>query len=172
MSDYPPQVEELRQAILSLPGVAACQIGLKELQQYSLRDLSLPGEFADLPHAAMYRTRGGLEHEALIQVEIIFWQRIDGWIATEFLAWWVRDQSRGGETMQFRALALPPEGFQRQLGNTLKFVLELFFINPTDAMEPILERVKGLAADLRDSAEVYRTAINDPVGQSDEPAIW
>ena len=36
------------------------------------------------------------------------------WLTLEFLAWWVRDQSRGGELIQMRPVALPPKGAQKK----------------------------------------------------------
>ena len=172
MSDYPRQVEKLKQAILSLPGAAACEVGLKYLEQYELDHLSLPGEFADLPHVAFYRTDGALEGEVLIQVEMMFRQSKEGWVAAEFLAWWARDQSRSGERIQFRALALPPEAYERQLGSTLKFVIEAFLLNPAQTMDPILVKAEEMADDISDSIALYRSAIDAPVEQAAKPELW
>lgn len=172
MSEYPPQVERLKQAVLSLPGAAACEIGLKSLDQFSPDDLSLPGDFADLPQVAIYRTGGGKEGEMIVQVEVMFKQSYLGWVALEFLAWWVRDQARSGEAMQLRALALPPKAYDRQLGRTLKFILEVFLANPEGDMSLILAKTDALAEDIEESIEMYREEIDNPVTQADAPELW
>lgn len=160
---YPPPVQRLHDTIASLPGVRSVELGIQRIEEISVHALSLPGEFADLPHVAIRRTKGGRKDEALVTATIVFEQSRPGWVALEFLAWWVRDLSRGGEQVQMRALALPPVGYDTQLGRTLRFVIEWFFIDTTDDSSPIMAAMDKLAESLKTSVELYRSAIENPV---------
>ena len=153
MSTLPEPVRRLTKALESLAGVREVDIGLRALDGIGLRELSLPGEFGDLPHATIRRTGGGLPGESLVTAEIRFTQDHTGWVALEFLAWWVRDLSRSGEIVQMRPLALPPVAYGTQLGRTLRCVIELFAVAPDGDPEPILAKV----AELADSLEAKLT---------------
>jgi len=159
---YPDPVQRLHDAIASLHGVRTVELGVQRIEDLSVHVLSLPGEFADLPHALIRRTKGGRKDESLVTATIVFEQSRTGWVALEFLAWWVRDLSRSGDHVQMRALALPPVGYDTQLGRTLKFVIEWFFVDASEDGGPILQAVGKLAHSLQTSIEQYRDAIASP----------
>src|SRR5947207_122620 len=94
---YPPQVEAFHAAFRRLVAVQDVTTGLKWLPDFEPRTWSLPGEFGDMPHALLRRTDGALEDEAWLNTEFELSRDDAGWLTLEFLAWWVRDCSRGGE---------------------------------------------------------------------------
>jgi len=94
MSAYPEPVQKLHDTLARLPGVRAVELTIQSLEKIGERQLSLPGEFGDLPQVAIRRTGGGLKGEVLVTARIQFRHHQEGWIALEFLAWWVRDLSR------------------------------------------------------------------------------
>jgi len=170
-SSYPEQVQQLHDAILQLQGVDEVELGIQGLEGITTKDLSLPGEFADLPHVALMRTDGGLKDEVLITATLQIEPSQEGWIAVEFLAWWVRDHSRSGDMVQMRPLALPPVAYGTQLGQTLTFVIEFFFVQPGEELDPILDQLTEQAKSLTDSIDMYRDALDnpaDPDGTMDE----
>ena len=69
--ELPNEVQALVDAISALPGVVGCFCGPKLLSQFELSNLSLPGEFGDLPQAILRRTGGGRDKEVMIQTEVI-----------------------------------------------------------------------------------------------------
>lgn len=153
--DYPPEIERLHQALSSLPGVTDLQSGIESLQGLTGDELRLAG-FAHLPHGALRRTNGGLADEAFIQVEFRVEQTAAGWRSLEFLAWFVRDQARGGESVQLRPFALPPMvGEQVQLGETLQWHIDLFCPGTGDDLSPQLARVARIADALELSLRLY-----------------
>jgi hypothetical protein len=160
---YPEPVQRMHDTIAALPGVRSVELGIQRIEETSVHALSLPGEFADLPHVAIRRTKGGLKDETLVTATIVFDPSREGWVALEFLAWWVRDQSRAGEQVQLRALALPPVGYATQLGRTLKFVVEWFFIDGSEDGEPILKKMGKLAESLASNRSDYEQALANPV---------
>jgi hypothetical protein len=162
MSGYPPPVQRLHDALARVPGVKDVELGLRDLAGIDLRTFSFPGEFGDLPHALLRRTTGGLKDEVLVTAELHFRQDHAGWVAVEFLAWWVRDLSRSGDNAQMRPLALPPVPFGTQLGRTLKFVIEFFLINPAEDNGPVLERIERLAGSLGHNLSHYAAALANP----------
>ncbi|WP_157368870.1 tetratricopeptide repeat protein [Zavarzinella formosa] len=170
MSDYPEQVQRLQSAIQGLAGVRDVEFDIHSLEGLGEKELSLPGEIADLPHLALRRTKGGQKHEFLVAAEIWFLQNQEGWVALEFLAWWVRDLSRGGHHVQMRPLALPPVAYGTQLGRTLKFVIEFFFVNRNKSEEPILEKLGELAESLEENKVDYAKALKHPT-QADYPDV-
>jgi hypothetical protein len=145
-----------------LPGVREATVGLRSLDGIDLRQLTLPGEFGDLPHATLRRTNGGRKDEFLVTAELRFAQDQVGWVALEFLAWWVRDLSRSGQFVQMLPLALPPVAFGTQLGRTLKCVIELFVTAPGQDRGPILAKVAELADSLEGNLRDYAKAIANP----------
>jgi hypothetical protein len=159
---YPEPVQRLHDAINGLDGVSEVEMGIRSLDGLGVDVLSLPGEFADLPHALLRRTDGGLANELLVTAEVRFDQSFAGWIALEFLAWWVRDLSRSGDRVQMRPLALPPVGYGTQLGRTLRFVIEFFFLNPEEDNGPVLARIGELADWLRTAIDQYAAALENP----------
>jgi TPR repeat protein len=52
MATLPEPVKRFSDALESLAGVREVSVGLRGLDGMDLRELSLPGEFGDLPHAA------------------------------------------------------------------------------------------------------------------------
>lgn len=160
--NYPKEVQHLIDVISLLPGVAACFCAPKHLSSVTPVELSLPGEFGDLPQVAVMRTGGGRENEVLIQTEIIFERTHEAWISLEFLAWWVRDWARSGHQIQMRPVALPPRGFQIQLGRTLKFLLEYILVEEGDEFEATLKKVESMAESIAESFEDYRECFESP----------
>ena len=154
MSQYPPEVEAFHAALGRLAAVRVLDTGLKALKHFGPDVYRLPGEFGDLPHALLRRSNGGLPNEAWANTEFTLSHDEEGWRTLEFLAWWVRDQSRGGEQIQMRPMALPPKGFEVQLGHTLKFVIDHFAICQDDA-SPMLQLIKSRASSLSESIDIY-----------------
>src|SRR5580698_6550159 len=148
MDALPEPVQRFTSTILKLPGVREASVTLRSLEGLDERTLSFPGEFADLPHAAIRRTPGGLPGEFLVTAEILFTQDYTGWIALEFLAWWVRDLSRSGHVVQMRPLALPPVAYGTQLGRTLKFAIEFFLVSSDGDKAPLLAALTKAAESL------------------------
>lgn len=156
---YPPQIKRLLAALGSLPEVSDISGGIQSLQGVVSKDLGFP-EFAALPIGALRRTYGGLEAEALMQFEFRIATTALGWRTLEFLAWFVRDQSRGGESLQLRPFALPPEGPDGvQLGHTLRWHIDLFCAGTGNDLAPQFALVDGIASDLEMAIKVYGAAI-------------
>jgi TPR repeat protein len=97
-----------------------------------------------------------------VSAELRFTQDQAGWVALEFLAWWVRDLSRSGECIQMRPLALPPVAYGTQLGRTLNCVIELFLVTPEGNRAPILDKLARLADSLEGNLRDYANAIAHP----------
>src|SRR5690349_6529837 len=116
MSQYPAEVQEFHDALREVPGVLSADLAIRGLEVVDERTLSLPVEFGDLPHLTLRRTKGGLPNETLVTAKVRFTQDRRGWVAVEFLAWWVRDLSRSGTWVQMRPVALPPRAYGTQLG--------------------------------------------------------
>lgn len=160
--DLPPQVQGLIDAITQLPGVAGCFCGPKPLEGFDPAHLSLPGEFAELPQVPIRRTDGGLKGEVMIQTEIILDRSPEAWLTLEFLSWWVRDWARSGEQIQMRSTALPPKGYQIQLGRTLKFFIECFVIEPEDSFDQTLAKAAEMGASIASNFEHYNECFKNP----------
>ena len=160
--ELPPQVQALVDAISALPGVAGCFCGPKPLAGIEPSHLSLPGEFGDLPQAAIMRTNGGREKEVMIQTEVILDRSPEAWLTLEFLAWWVRDWGRSGHEIQMRPMALPPKAYEIQLGRTLKFFIEYFVIEAGDSYDKTLEVAGEMGESIASSFELYRECFEDP----------
>ncbi len=109
MAILPKQVEAFHAALQRLTAVREVATGLKDLASCTPDTYSLPGEFGDLPHALLRRTKGGLKNKAWANTELELTRDEAGWLTLEFLAWWVRDLSRSGEQIQLRPMALPPQ---------------------------------------------------------------
>ena len=156
---YPPQVEAFHAAIRRLVAVREVTTGLKWLKDYEPRTYSLPGEFGDLPHALLRRTKGGLKDEAWANTELELTPNKAGWLTLEFLAWWVRDCSRGGELIQMRPMALPPKGYEVQLGRTLKFIIDHFAVCPKGDPAPALAMMQDRASSLSIAISSYSEVL-------------
>ena len=157
--DYPKEIRFFHALLEELPGVTNVCSGIDSLQGLTSEDLSVV-EFGHLPHAALRRTKGGLEGEVLIQIELKLEPTQQGWETLEFLAWFVRDQARGGEVIQLRPFALPPQTDKTiQLGRTLKFHIDLFFHTTGDDLNPILKKVMGIGQELNRAIKLFSPAI-------------
>jgi hypothetical protein len=156
---YPPKIEHFHAVLSSLPSVIDVSSGIESLQGVSAEDLRLP-DFAAWPIGALRRTNGGLEAEALIQFELRLTPDANAWRTIEFLAWFVRDQSRGGVAVQLRPFALSPEvAGQVQHGHTLCWHIDLFCDGIGSDLSPVLEQVETLARTLEIAMKVYATAL-------------
>ena len=118
----PPQVERYLRCIDAIPGVAYVDANYIELEDIPPSELKLL-EHADLPLASLRRTPSKRD-EMLFLTRFTIERNEQGLRALELLAWWARDQSRGGEQAQLRALARPP--LPQQPKPTLRFHLEYF----------------------------------------------
>jgi hypothetical protein len=156
----PDEVSRLVTAVASLPGVSEAQVEKTYLPDVKVSELSLPGAYADLPIAALRRSKGALPDELLLSINFRIRKDESGLKALEFLSWWTRDQSRGGENMQLRAIGLPPViGKDRQLGHTLRFTIDWFYANPSQDMSKVLAAIAGKAKSLEAAADLYRSAF-------------
>lgn len=155
MSHYPIDIEEFHQTLLKLRGFTEIESGVENLEPIDT-DMLGYSACAQLPHAALLRTGGGLEQEVLIQFEIAFDYSPESLISLEFLAWFVRDCARGGTKIQLRPFALPPEtALGRQLGTTLKWHMDLFIDGIEESLEPAFETVRRLHQSLQTSIRLY-----------------
>ncbi|WP_374437942.1 hypothetical protein [Inhella sp.] len=140
----------------SLPGLVEISsniFGLQGLESEQLGSL----EFARLPLGAIRRTLGGLDGEALVQTEFRVEPLARYPNTIEFLAWFVRDQSRGGVPIQLRPFALPPQaGELIQLGTSLLWQIDFFCIVPMgDRSSAHLTAIDRIANDLEFALEIY-----------------
>lgn len=152
---YPPQIERFQSALGSLPCVYDISSGIQSLQGITDTELRFP-DFAALPIATLRRTLGGLEEEALVQFEFFLTPEQPAWQVLEFIAWFVRDQSRTGLAIQLRPFALPPEAAgQVQLGSSLRWQIDLFFQNVTDDLSLQLAQIDQMSQTLETAIEIY-----------------
>ena len=76
------------------------------------------------------------------------------------MSWWVRDQSRGGENMQIRSIGLPPAvGGKSQLGRTLRFRVDWFYVPKSESTAELLKDIREMASDISKSLSLYREAF-------------
>ncbi|ESA36762.1 hypothetical protein N836_05865 [Leptolyngbya sp. Heron Island J] len=172
MADYPDQVKVFHQALYRFRGVMEVNTGLKPLDKIPVKDYALPGKMGDLPHALLYRTQGGLANEAWANTDVILSYDRAGWLTLEFLAWWVREQSRSGEQIQMRPQALSPvAGENIQLGQTLKFVVDHFCIlsdqNPEAMLTMLAVRGNSLSTAIERHADVLGDLLVEETTASD-----
>jgi len=163
MADYPKEVEAFHKAMNRLVAVGEVTTGLKELDSLPTNTYSLPGEFGDLPHALLRRTKGGLKHEVWANTEFELSRDKEGWLTLEFLAWWVRDLSRSGDQIQLRPMALPPKAYEVQFGRTLKFIMEHFVICSGEDFDAALETMQDRADSLNENLDDYAEILGDLV---------
>jgi hypothetical protein len=157
--DYPSEIDALHRALSSLAGVSDVCSGIDNLQVIVATDLSFP-DYRHLPHAALLRTGGGLESEALIQFEFRLEPSEAGWHSLEFLAWFVRDRARGGQAIQLRPFALPPvAGELVQLGSSLRFHLDVFCAGVGEDLGPQFQHIQKLADGLVLAIDLYERML-------------
>ncbi|MEN5291395.1 hypothetical protein [Stenotrophomonas lactitubi] len=162
------RVQRLADVVSSIPGVRSASVTKHDLSEMAVGELSqLP--YADLPLAVLRRSEGSLPHELLIGIEFDLNGGAEGWLALEFLSWWVLDAARSGSLMQLRSLALPP--LEQQFGETLKFTIDWFHADPEQDMERLLVAVDELAAHLASTLDHYAIAerITAAAGQTSNP---
>jgi hypothetical protein len=156
----PPEISKLVDAVSSVKGAANVSIGKMYLPDIEVKNLSLPSPYADLPIATLRRTNGGLSDELLLSINFEIERNEAGLNALEFLSWWVRDQSRGGENLQIRSIGLPPIiGKTRQLGSTLRFTIDWFYIDKSQDINRVLTAIGTKAKELQHEVEAYKDAF-------------
>ncbi|MFX3634222.1 MAG: hypothetical protein ACE3L7_16950 [Candidatus Pristimantibacillus sp.] len=159
MSNYPESINDFHDTIMSLAGINSIESSVENLEPIDSELLSL-SQFAHLPHAALNRTGGGLENEVLIQFEFGIDRSIEGLDAIEFISWFIRDSARGGNKVQLRPFALPPETpYGRQLGTTLRFHIDLFIDQIEDTLEPAFAKVRELDSALKLAIKLYQIRV-------------
>ena len=156
----PREVAQLIKAIKAIKGISNAGLEKTYLPDIKVSDLSLPGPNADLPIAALRRTKGALAEELLLSINFEVERNESGLKALEFLSWWVRDQSRGGESMQVRSIGLPPmAGTDVQLGRTLRFTVDWFYSNPSQNMKKVLADISEKAKSIELATTLYGPAF-------------
>ncbi|KQB38654.1 hypothetical protein [Flavobacterium aquidurense] len=155
MGEYPKEIDLFHKTIESLKGIENVSSGIDNLEGIKgseLGDLS----FSHLPIATLLRTDGGLKDEVILQFEFTLDKSSDSLISLEFLSWFVRDQSRGGEMLQLRTFALPPKVLdQFQIGETLKFHIDYFIEDAPESLQPILDKISKLNKSLELFIKLY-----------------
>lgn len=151
-SDIPQPVQELSTVIKSIPGIKLATVNRYMLFEITSDDFTLP-IFGDYPLGALKRTDGGLSDEILISIDFMITRDETGLKALEFLSWWVRDHARGGDSIQLRALALPP--IPEQFGKTLTFTIDYFYTDPEQDIDKLLNSIQELADSLNNAKIQY-----------------
>ncbi|CAE6690033.1 hypothetical protein XA1311A_01530 [Xanthomonas arboricola] len=152
----PPEVQELQDAITSIPGITDAAVGKVDLSDVTESDFGLL-PYADLPLGALKRTKGGLANELAISVNFGITRDAKGFQALEFLSWWVRDSARAGEPMQIRCVALPP--IDEQFGTSLRFCIDYFYADPEQDIGNLLSKVGKLAVELNSAKGLYPQVV-------------
>lgn len=156
----PPEVSRLVSAVSSVKGTTSVEVDKTYLPEVNVTDLSLPGAYADLPIATLRRSKGALPEEQLLSINFRIERSEAGLKALEFLSWWVRDQSRGGQNMQIRSIGLPPiAGERKQLGSTLRFTIDWFYNSQTRSMQEVLAAMGEKAKELELAVKLYGAAF-------------
>lgn len=162
-NELPPQIIALSEAISSVPGVTT-----KDVRKYwysasdvsELNAISWAGEYADLPISSLRRSDGNHDNEVLIAAYFTIEKSASGLKGLEFLSWWVRDLSRSGLNIQVRSIGLPPMvGTKIQLGNTLRFSIDMFVETKDPDIEQVLSQIEVYAESLASSYDVYSAAF-------------
>lgn len=159
----PQEVSSLIRNFKSIPGVKEAFADHHKFSKEDIKkleDIYFAGVFADLPIAMLKRTNGTLDKETIVIVEFTIENNAKGLKALEFLSWWVRDLSRGGENAQIRSIGLPPIADKNiQLGTTLKFWFEAYIITDQEDMKLVIEQIGGLSKSLDQSVSLYSEAF-------------
>ncbi|MNW48453.1 hypothetical protein D3C74_258190 [compost metagenome] len=159
MSGYPAAIEHFHHTILQLQGITSIDSEVDNLEPIDSELLGL-SPYAHLPHATLLRTKGGLENEVLIQFEFCIDNSAESLRSLEFLAWFVRDSARGGNKIQLRPFALPPETpYGRQIGTTLKFHIDLFVDGIEETLEPAFEAIQHINQTLKTAINLYEIPV-------------
>ena len=159
MGGYPESIEKFQNIILNLKGVISIESGVESLHEIKGEMLEF-SSYARLPHAALLRTNGGMENEVLCQFEFFIEKSDAGIDSLEFLAWFFRDQARGGEKVQIRPFDLPPETpYDRQFGKTLRFHIDLFQEITEDTLEPLFEKIEEINKVLEFAVKMYKIPV-------------
>jgi hypothetical protein len=156
---YPPEIQAAVHELRRIRGVSNVDCDLCDLSAVRPQELGSI-EFARYPITTLRRSGGGRPDEGMLQVTLDVTRDEDGWRAVEFLAWFVRDRARGGIEDEFRPFALPPvAGTNVQLGDTLRFVIEMFQVDASDGAP--LKRMSDFASDLRKTIDLYDKMLRD-----------
>ena len=159
MPDYPKEVQAFHDALASLEAVGEIGSSVQCLWGITAEVLTFV-DFGDFPHAAIRWAGGGAQDQALAQFKFRIEPSLWGWRTLEFLAWWVRDQSRSGTNIQLRPNALPPiTALGTQFGQTLKFQLDLFAVIRGDDLTPLLLTTQQLADSLKSGIVTYKAVL-------------
>lgn len=152
---YPPQVEALKGALERIAGVHEVSVSVERVGKAKTETLGSP-EAARLPHAALRRTGGAFDDEALVQVEFWVERSETGWRALEFIAWIVRDMARSGDLIQLRPFALPPLAPHAvQLGRSLRFHVDLFIPETGGEVQAHIDKLGDLAGFITMVTDMY-----------------
>lgn len=159
MSDYPKDISNFLATVMRVSGIKVIESSVENLEPIDNELLKL-SQYAHLPHATLYRTNGGLENEVLIQFQFSIDKSIDGLDALEFISWFIRDSARGGNKIQLRPFALPPEtSLGRQLGTTLSFHIDIFIDNVQDSLEPVFMKIREIDHTLNLAIQLYQIPV-------------
>ncbi len=160
MNNLPPQVQIFINALSSIQGIKNVEVNLQPIDSIEVKHLTLPAEYALLPHLAIRRSNGGRNNEALVTFRFDLEKNQSGWVALEFLAWWIRDMCKAEEEIQLRPLAFPPATSSGiSLGNSLSFLLELFLVEPNDDPLKIADYVGKSGEHLKFCLDMYSEAL-------------
>lgn len=161
MSEFPEPVRRFHAAMRQLAGIRDVNLDISSLDSICEEAFSLPNEFADLPHAWL-RLMPRQKPQVLLKAEFRLVPDRDGWLALEFLAWWVQETSGGGMNVQLRPLARPPVSYDTQLGSTLRFAIEVLLAGPACDPSSVLQVIEELTNSLWQAIEDYRDAFTSP----------
>lgn len=155
MGEYPKEIDLFQKTIESLKGIENVSSGIDNLEGIKVADLD-DVSFSHLPIATLLRTDGGFKDEVMLQFEFTLDKSSESLISLEFLSWFIRDQTRGGEILQLRSFALPPKVLDRfQIGETLKFHIDYFIEDAPESLQPILDKVLNLNKSLELFIKLY-----------------
>jgi len=155
----PPAVAAFQAALSRLPGLRDVSSSFESLEGLDATRLS-SFAYTHLPIAAFRRTSGALPNEGFMQFTFRLLPEPASWRTLEFLAWWVHDQARGGQSIQLRSVALPPvAGAEVQLGRTLAFHIDLFRANAVPELAPHLAALEQLAMSLSECLRLYNSML-------------
>ncbi|MFB6453762.1 hypothetical protein ACE38W_00710 [Chitinophaga sp. Hz27] len=155
MNAYPDEITNFHQTLDSLKGINDVCSGIDNLEDVKSTNLNDPA-YAHLPIATLIRTKGGLPNEVMLQFEFTIDKSPESLLSLEFISWFIRDQARGSNPMQLRTFALPPQTPNgTQLGQTLKFHIDLFIENAPDSLQPILDQIATINNTLTTFIRLY-----------------
>ncbi|WP_371367117.1 hypothetical protein SRRS_12070 [Sporomusa rhizae] len=157
--DYPIDIQNFQDAIYNIVGISNVESGICDLSDVDSQLLSTV-EYAHLPIAALLRTEGGKPTELMAQFRFVIDKSTDGLKALEFIAWFIRDCARGGKKIQLTPFALPPETpYGKQLGNTLRFHIDLFCEGISENLDPVFDIIRQLNQSLTLAINLYNIKV-------------